>query len=76
MTMHVLYIRSRTNPEKFVPKLEPNDQVEWATSTNFPFGVVLHDSTEADRLKAQIAIAELCELDSADDLKWVEVKPV
>lgn len=75
MNIHVLCIRSTTKPSEFVPMLEPNEMVTERTSRNYPFGFVLFDSTETDRLTAQIAIAELRGIDDPDDLRWLEVTP-
>lgn len=66
MTMHVLHIR-RLISSSFVPVLEPNEHISGT------LGTVAFGATERDLEKMREEAANAMDLDSSDQLKWVEV---
>ena len=64
MQMHVICL----NNSYATPKIEPSVLCRRT-------GVIVFDTTEAERKVILQDYADLCDLDSADQLKWVEVIP-
>ena len=56
-------------------KTEPNDELERYLGTTAPTGIVVYDTTEEQRRVIKEAYADSADLDTPDQLKWVEVVP-
>ena len=57
ITMHVLHMKSTTNPDILIPVIEPNEMINERTERNEVMGVVLFESTSVDRLAVKQAFA-------------------
>ena len=66
MTMHVLHI-CRMGSQVFVPALEPNERIGGA------LGTVAFGATDRDLVEMREEAANSMDLDSSDQLKWIEV---
>jgi hypothetical protein len=72
LTIHIL-CWSRND---CTPKLEPNDELERHLGTEAPTGIVVYGTSEQERQRIKAAYADSTDLDTPDQLKWVEVTPI
>ncbi len=63
------------NREELTVKFEPNDELERHLGAIAPTGIVVYDTTEQERQAIKEAYADSADLDTPDQLKWIEVIP-
>jgi len=72
VSIHILCVN---NTAIACPKFEPNEALQDRVGRALTTGVVIYDANEAELEEVKEAYADSADLDSPDQLKWVEVVP-